>query len=202
MVLQENGLLKAVSFDARKDLWRGFTTLGADGAYVGETGIALDSWLATQTTLCCRVGFHDYLHLYDSVGRNLLQHRKPAKRDSPPQAEASPGASQDANAATSSSDSSSTSSESEPLETTGVAAAVPETIEAPHGLQAWLRLLRQQKRLFKMGAARRILNKELVQYGFTRKSGVQACGALKYIVYCSNYLKQSFRHFAVPGAAA
>lgn len=197
---QESGLLKNNDRESRHSFWLGFTTLGADGAYVGETGISLDAWLAVETTLCGRVGFQDYLHLYDSVGRSVLQHRKPAKRDQPPQEDAGPRNGKQSESSSSSS-SSATSSDSESSERNEGSGVARELSVAPPGLQAWLKLLRQQKRLFKLGAARRILNKQLEKYGFTRRSGIQAPGALKYIVYCSNYLRQSFRHFAASHSA-
>ena len=56
-------------------LWRSLVTLGADGAMVGETGTSVDQHLAGKTGLSSRVGFHDFLHLFDAVGRGVMRHR-------------------------------------------------------------------------------------------------------------------------------
>ena len=190
-----------------QQFWLAFGTLGADGAYLGETGSHVDQHLAILADPCltCRLGHSDYLHLFDACGRGVLGHRPGSKEDAKALDQAAglinaekgrkgkleveeENVSSDSDSNSSSSDSSSSDSEA-----SSNSDASKKTVTS--AVPIWLRLLKKQKHIFKYGASRYFLREALQNYGFPSKGGITAPGSLKYVVYSSDYLRQSLRHF-------
>ena len=192
-----------------QQFWLAFGSLGADGAYLGETGSHVDQHLAIFADPCLttRLGHSDYLHLFDACGRGVLGHRPGSKEDAKAVDQAAglinaekgqkgklqveeENANSDSDSSSSDSDSSSSDS-SEASSNSDDAPKKPATSAVP----IWLRLLKKQKHIFKYGASRYFLREALQNYGFPTRGGITAPGSLKYVVYSSDYLRQSLRHF-------
>ena len=130
-------------------LWRNLVTIGADGAMVGESGTSVDQHLAGKTGLSSRLGFHDFLHLFDAVGRGVMKHRPHNDKSS-----AADKVEAEASASESDSDVGSDASDDG-----GGPAATASNSNRPLRLDLWLRMLKKMRQIFKRGASRSILDK-------------------------------------------
>ncbi|CAE6965238.1 unnamed protein product [Symbiodinium sp. CCMP2592] len=131
-------------------LWRNLVTIGADGAMVGESGTSVDQHLAGKTGLSSRLGFHDFLHLFDAVGRGVMKHR--------PHNDKSSAAADKVEAEASASESDSNVG-SDASDDDGGPAATSSNSNRPLRLDLWLRMLKKMRQIFKRGASRSILDK-------------------------------------------
>ena len=167
------------------------TSMPADRAYTGRTGIGLDVWLSDKLGVrglfgtVRRVGMADLFHCFDGCAKKVWDGHEEAKQEAKRKREAKREAKRLER------DAESEESDSEP--------EVLLPLDHPNALplKGWTDVVRRTRDILGRGQGNHHLQKAYEKYGIPGRPKIMIPGNTRMIVYSSAFLRQSFRHWKV-----